>query len=156
AILDAMQPGQASARAGAEANSGSAAIVSRKTARPHTTRPSPRPSSSPQKRLQGGDFAASFARATSACNRRCFRRALHTRKRAMSADLDQSFGFAPDHDASIPYMRRTRKYYQAIGYATPYRWAHFVEAPFHPLAKPLAQARVTIVTTAAPYDPVKG
>src|SRR5258705_3737248 len=53
-------------------------------------------------------------------------------------------------------MQRTRDYYAAIGYATPYRWAHYVDAPFQPLKKPLAQARVTIVTTAAPYDPAKG
>ena len=53
-------------------------------------------------------------------------------------------------------MQRTRDYYAAIGYTTPYRWAHYVEAPFQPLKKPLAQSRVTIVTTAAPYDPAKG
>ena len=69
---------------------------------------------------------------------------------------DDAFGFAPDDDAPIPYMRRTREYYQAIGYATPYRWAHYVEAPFQPLRKPLAQSRVTVVTTAAPFDPSKG
>ncbi len=64
--------------------------------------------------------------------------------------------FAPDYDAPIPYMQRTREYYAAIGYTTPYRWAHYVEAPFTPLRKPLADARVTIVTTAAPYRPDKG
>ena len=53
-------------------------------------------------------------------------------------------------------MQRTRDYYTAIGYTTPYRWAHYVEAPFQPLKKPLAQSRVTIITTAAPYDPAKG
>jgi hypothetical protein len=74
----------------------------------------------------------------------------------MSVEVDRSFGFAPDCDAPVPYMQRTREYYAAIGYATPYRWAHYVEAPFRPLAKPLAQARLTIVTTAAPFDPAKG
>ncbi len=73
----------------------------------------------------------------------------------MSAELDAALGFAPDHDAPIPYMRRTRDYYQALGYA-PYRWAHFDEVPFQPLAKPLAQSRVALVTTAAPHDPAKG
>ena len=43
-----------------------------------------------------------------------------------------------------------------FGYTTPYRWAHYVDAPFQPLKKPLAQSRVTIITTAAPYDPAKG
>jgi D-proline reductase (dithiol) PrdB len=74
----------------------------------------------------------------------------------MSSAFDQSFGFAPDHDAPIPYMQRTREYYQAIGYAPPYRWAHYVNAPFRPLAKPLTKARITIITTAAPFDPAKG
>ena len=74
----------------------------------------------------------------------------------MTAGPDDPFGFAPDDDAPIPYMRRTREYYQAIGYPTPYRWAHYVEAPFQPLQKPLSQSRVTIITTAAPFDPAKG
>ena len=65
-------------------------------------------------------------------------------------------GFAPDHDLPIPYMLRTREYYQAIGYTTPYRWAHYIDAPFTKLAKPLAQSRVAIITTAAPYQTGKG
>src|SRR5258708_2649489 len=69
---------------------------------------------------------------------------------------DTQFGFAPDYDSPLPYMQRTRDYYAAIGYTTPYRWAHYVDAPFQPLQKPLAQSRVTIITTAAPYDPSKG
>jgi D-proline reductase (dithiol) PrdB len=66
------------------------------------------------------------------------------------------FGFAPDDDRPIPYMARTREYYAAIGYSTPYRWAHHVDAPFRPLSKPLAQSRIAIITTAAPFDPGKG
>ena len=54
-------------------------------------------------------------------------------------DLDALLGFAPDYDAPIPYMQRTRDYYRAIGYTTPYRWAHHIDAPFQPLKKPLAQ-----------------
>jgi glycine/betaine/sarcosine/D-proline reductase family selenoprotein B len=53
-------------------------------------------------------------------------------------------------------MARTREYYAAIGYTTPYRWSHYVDAPFQPLSKPLAQSRITIITTAAPFDPGKG
>ena len=52
-------------------------------------------------------------------------------------DLDARLGFAPDYDAPIPYMQRTREYYAAIGYTTPYRWAHYIDAPFTPLRKPL-------------------
>jgi D-proline reductase (dithiol) PrdB len=65
-------------------------------------------------------------------------------------------GFAADDDTPIPYMARTRDYYQAIGYTTPYRWAHYVDAPFQPLRKPLDRSRVAIITTAAPFDPLKG
>ena len=43
--------------------------------------------------------------------------------------------FAPDDDVPIPYMARTRDYYTAIGYDTPYRWAHHADAPFQPLKK---------------------
>ena len=74
----------------------------------------------------------------------------------MTALSDDQLGFAPDDDAPIGYMARTRDYYAAIGYTTPYRWAHFVDAPFQPLKKPLAQSRVALVTTAAPFDPAKG
>jgi hypothetical protein len=71
-------------------------------------------------------------------------------------ELDAALGFAPDYDSPIPYMQRTRDYYRAIGYTTPYRWAHHIEAPYTPLTKPLAQSRVAIITTAAPYQPGKG
>ncbi|MBB1094482.1 glycine reductase, partial [Rhodopseudomonas palustris] len=57
-------------------------------------------------------------------------------------------GFASEDDVPIPYMARTRAYYQAIGYDVPYRWAHDVAAPFQPLTKPLAQSRVALITTA--------
>jgi Glycine/sarcosine/betaine reductase selenoprotein B (GRDB) len=74
----------------------------------------------------------------------------------MTAPPDDLTGFAADDDTPIPYMARTREYYQAIGYTVPYRWAHFVEAPFRPLRQPLNRSRVAIVTTAAPFDPAKG
>lgn len=70
-------------------------------------------------------------------------------------DLDTRLGFVPDSDAPIPYMQRTRDYYSAIGYSVPYRWAHYADAPFTPLRKPLREARVAIVTTAARYQPDK-
>jgi D-proline reductase (dithiol) PrdB len=74
----------------------------------------------------------------------------------MTAVSDGSLDFADDDDVPIAYMARTRAYYQAIGYDTPYRWAHYATAPFQPLRKPLAQARVAIITTAAAFDPAKG
>jgi Glycine/sarcosine/betaine reductase selenoprotein B (GRDB) len=50
------------------------------------------------------------------------------------------------------YMRRTRDYYLALGYDNPYRWAHFDEVPFTLPRKPLAESRVALITTAAPYN----
>ena len=74
----------------------------------------------------------------------------------MNDSFESPLGFAPDYDAPIPYMQRTRDYYRAIGYTTPYRWAHYVDVPFQKLRKPLAQSRVALVTTAARFDSAKG
>ena len=63
--------------------------------------------------------------------------------------------FAAEPDVPIPYMQRTRDYYQALGFS-PYRWAHFVDVPFTPLGMPLARARVALITTAAPVQPEVG
>jgi hypothetical protein len=60
------------------------------------------------------------------------------------------------NDAPIPYLQRIRSYYQALGYGAPYAWAQCAEVPFQPLRKPLAQCRVALVTTAAPYQPGQG
>ena len=68
----------------------------------------------------------------------------------------QQFGFAAEYDAPIPYIERIRQYYLALGYDPPYRWAHYADVPFQPLLKPLAKSRVTLITTAAPYQPGKG
>ena len=59
-------------------------------------------------------------------------------------------------DAPIPYLQRTRSYYQALGYGEPYEWAHHAEVPIQRLARPLSACRVGLVTTAAPYQPDKG
>lgn len=64
--------------------------------------------------------------------------------------------FAPPDDCPIEYIRRTREWYLALGYDNPYVYAHYLDVPFQPLGKPLARSRVTIVTTAAPYQPDKG
>jgi hypothetical protein len=74
---------------------------------------------------------------------------------AMTTPEDQ-LGFAPEDDAPVGYMARTRDYYAAIGYETPYRWAHYTSAPFQPLQKPLKQSRVALITTATPFDPANG
>lgn len=61
-----------------------------------------------------------------------------------------------DHDAPLPYQARIRAYYLALGYETPYRWAQFDDVPFSPLKKPLSESTLSIVTTAAPFQPDKG
>jgi D-proline reductase (dithiol) PrdB len=63
--------------------------------------------------------------------------------------------FAAEDDVPIPYIQRTRDYYQALGFA-PYRWAHFADVPFTPLRTPLREARLALITTAAPYQPGVG
>jgi D-proline reductase (dithiol) PrdB len=62
---------------------------------------------------------------------------------------------AEEHDVPLPYIQRTRDYYQLLGFA-PYRWAHFADVPFTPLATPLHRARVALITTAAPFQPGLG
>ena len=64
--------------------------------------------------------------------------------------------FAADQDVPIPYMQKTREYYLALGYGNPYRWAHYVDVPFTPFAKPAAQSRVALISTAAPFQPDRG
>ena len=69
---------------------------------------------------------------------------------------DADLAFATDYDAPIPYLQRICDYYQGLGYGAPYRWAHYAEVPFQALTKPLSKCRVTLITTAAPYQPDKG
>jgi len=52
----------------------------------------------------------------------------------------------PQH---VDYMARSREYYLAQGYATPYAWAHHSTIPFSNLKVPLNQASVALVTTAS-------
>jgi hypothetical protein len=72
------------------------------------------------------------------------------------SQTEQSFGFASEQDAPIPYMQRIRDYYLALGFDTAYRWAHYAAVPFQPLTKPLGACRVALITTAAPYQSDKG
>lgn len=59
-------------------------------------------------------------------------------------------------DGPIAYLQRIREYYQALGYGAPYVWAHFSDVPFRVLTKSLSECRVSLVTTAAPFQPGKG
>ena len=52
---------------------------------------------------------------------------------------------------SVRYMQAITERYKAIGYA-PYRWVQAAEAPpWTPLAKPLAQARLGVISTSGAY-----
>jgi hypothetical protein len=64
--------------------------------------------------------------------------------------------FAPEQDQPICYMDRTRSYYLGLGYENPYVWAHYIDVPFTPLKKPLAQSVLGLITTAVPHVPSKG
>ncbi len=70
----------------------------------------------------------------------------------MAAAADQ----LPPEDVPLPYLARIRRYYQTLGYGKPYVWAHYREVPFTPLTKALSDCRLTLITTAAPYQPDKG
>jgi len=61
-----------------------------------------------------------------------------------------------DQDQPIRYIERTHRWYGALGYGNPYRYAEYAEVPFTPLAQPLPESRVALLTTAAPYRPDKG
>ena len=62
----------------------------------------------------------------------------------------------PDDDLPIRYIERTHRWYAAQGYEAPYRYAQHEAVPFAPLGRRLAEARVALLTTAAPYRPGLG
>ncbi len=78
-------------------------------------------------------------------------RAMDTRAHELESGPAQQRASAP-----IPYILRTRDYYRALGYGRPYEWARSSDVAWHALERPLAQCRVALVTTAAPYQPDKG
>jgi len=57
--------------------------------------------------------------------------------------------FDSSHRIFVSYIDKSREYYLARGHRNPYRWAHHEDAPFAPLARPLSQSRVALITTAA-------
>jgi len=59
-------------------------------------------------------------------------------------------------DLPIRYIDRSRAYYLALGYDNPYAWAHNRDVPFTPMRKPAREAKIALVSTAAPYQPDKG
>ena len=59
---------------------------------------------------------------------------------------------SPMSGQPVPYMARTRRYYEAQGFERAYVWAHYEDVPFTPLAKPLAESKLAVVSTSALYD----
>jgi len=51
----------------------------------------------------------------------------------------------------VPYIRRSREYYEAQGFTEHYRYAHFETVPFSELPKPLSECTLGLVTTASTY-----
>lgn len=51
------------------------------------------------------------------------------------------------HRSHVSYIDKSREYYAAHGYEQPYQWATHDDAPFTPLAKPLSECKVGVVTT---------
>ncbi len=51
----------------------------------------------------------------------------------------------------VPYIERSRLYYEAQGFEHAYQYAHFDDTPFMPLGKTLADCTVGLVTTASTY-----
>jgi D-proline reductase (dithiol) PrdB len=49
----------------------------------------------------------------------------------------------------VSYIDRSRQYYAAQGYDTPYAWARHAGVPFAVLPKPLSKCRVGVVTTSS-------
>lgn len=52
----------------------------------------------------------------------------------------------------VPYMERTRLYYEAQGFEEPYRWANNRSTPFTAPARPISQSVLTLITTATLHE----
>lgn len=74
----------------------------------------------------------------------------------MDQALDTSLGFAPESQQPIRYIDRTHAWYDALGYGNPYRYAQYQDVPFSTLLKPLSEATVVLLTTAAPFQADRG
>jgi len=63
---------------------------------------------------------------------------------------DSSAG-GPNSTDPVPYMRRSREYYEAQGFERAYRYARFESVPFAALPKPLGRCTLGLITTASTY-----
>jgi len=60
-----------------------------------------------------------------------------------------SIDYSPTHRGPVSYIDKSREFYLNKGYGNPYRWASNRDIPFTPLAKPLRESRIGLLTTAA-------
>jgi hypothetical protein len=63
----------------------------------------------------------------------------------------QPVSSSPNPTAPVPYIRRSREYYEAQGFERAYRYAHFESVPFAALPKPLEDCTLGLITTASTY-----
>jgi len=73
-----------------------------------------------------------------------------TAESATTSTTNSTTNATTTHRTFVSYIDRTREFYSAQGYDTPYRWARNAEVPFAKLSKPLSECCVTFVTTASP------
>ena len=57
--------------------------------------------------------------------------------------------FDHTHRRFVSYIDKSRHFYRSKGFENPYQWASHQETPFARLSKPLSEARIGLVTTAA-------
>jgi hypothetical protein len=73
---------------------------------------------------------------------------------------DEGYEADPAYRMFVSYIDKSREFYAAQGFERPYRWASHNDAPFTPIAKPLAESRIGLVTTSGllpdwgPGDPM--
>ena len=52
----------------------------------------------------------------------------------------------------VPYMEKTRLYYEAQGFDQPYMWAHNRSIPYTAPARPISESVLTLITTATLHE----
>src|SRR5260221_12917260 len=88
----------------------------------------------PSRRTHGADPATHRVLLRS---RKC--RGIRAQRRTEMNEQEEGFGFASEHDTSMPYMQRIRDYYQTLGYDASHRWAHYAEVASTRLKKALRE-----------------
>ncbi|MCY3883500.1 MAG: hypothetical protein OXG24_01145 [Gammaproteobacteria bacterium] len=51
----------------------------------------------------------------------------------------------------VSYIEKTKRYYEAQGFAVPYRWARNEESPIVEMSRPLSKSTIGIASTASTY-----